>query len=321
VTAVSIVVPVFNTASYLPACIDSLLAQDFADFEIIAVNDASTDGSADILVEYAVRDARIRVFTLAADGNRGPSACRNRALDEAIGEYVWCVDSDDLVMPGALAYLYGEAKRKNADIVAFNGERFSAQSTREAIYARAIAQGPISGEAWIVHLSAVREMRHYVWLMFCRRGLLDAHHLRFPESILHEDIPWVTETYLRAARLVYVDRVLYRYRMSAHSITGSTEDGYFVRRIESYFTVLPLLRAQIDKIPMQPATRRCLQSEAVAQVVQVDKLIDQLNDKNIRAVLRERCRRERFWQAAWRDAVNWKRKRQIASIVLKQWMS
>ncbi len=316
-TAVSIIVPVFNTAAFVGAGLDSLLAQDFEDYEIIAINDASNDGSERILADYAARDSRLRIITLQSSS--GPSVCRNRGLDAAKGEYVWCVDSDDLVNPGALRYLHSTAVAKQADVVAFNGERFSAQMPDQIIYEHAKPQGPITGEAWITHLSAIRELRHYVWLMFCRRSLLNVHCIRFPEKILHEDIPWVTETYLRAQRLVYADRALYRYRVSGHSITGSTDDAYLARRIESYFTVLPLLRAQIERIPMQPSTRRCLQSEAVAQVVQVDKLIDQLRDKNTRATLRKRCRTEGFWQAAWGDAVNFKRKRQIVAILLRQW--
>ncbi len=316
-TAVSIIIPVFNTAAFVGACLDSLLAQDFADFEIIAVNDASTDDSERLLTDYAARDPRLRIITLQSSS--GPSVCRNRGLDAATGEYVWCVDSDDLVKPGALTYLHTTAVAEQADVVVFNGARFSEQMPDQNIYAHATPQGTITGEAWITHLSAIRELRHYVWLMFCRRTLLDAHRIRFPEKILHEDIPWVTETYLRAQRLVYADRVLYRYRMSGHSITGSTDDAHLVRRIESYFTVLPLLRAQIESIPMQPLTRRCLRSEAVAQVVQVDKLIDQLCDKIVQTALRKRCLAKGFWLAAWHDAVNFKRKRQIAAILLRQW--
>ncbi len=317
-TAVSVIIPVHNTAAFVGACLDSLLAQDFTDVEIIAIDNASTDGSAAILADYAARDSRVKVIRRSAAAN-GPSVSRNAGLEAAQGEYIWFVDADDLVQPGALGHLYAVAREADADIVAFNGERFSAQSSGERIYEHATPEGAMTGEAWIVQLSTNRELRHYVWLMFCRRRLLTEHRVRFPENILHEDIPWVTETLLRARRLTYTARVLYRYRQSTTSITGNVDDAHLVRRIESYFTVLPLLRAQIDSIAMQPATRRCLQSEAVAQVVQVDKLINQLRSGATKKILRQRCRDQRFWQAAWRDALNFKRKRQLAAIVIRQW--
>lgn len=91
---VSIIVPVYNAAPYLGRCVESLLNQSYTDFELILVDDGSNDSSALICDKYAVKDERVRVFH---QPNAGPSAARNRGLDEAIGKWVCFVDADDYV--------------------------------------------------------------------------------------------------------------------------------------------------------------------------------------------------------------------------------
>ena len=98
VTLLSVVVPVYKVQGYLRQCLDSLLEQPFTDFEVVAVDDCSPDGSGDILAEYAARDPRIKVLTL--EQNVGLGRARNAGLDVAVGEYVWFLDSDDWLAPG-----------------------------------------------------------------------------------------------------------------------------------------------------------------------------------------------------------------------------
>lgn len=103
---VSVIVPVYNTEQYLPRCIDSILAQTFTDFELILVNDGSTDSSGMICNEYAKKDSRIKVFH---QGNRGVSSARNKGIDIAKGEWISFVDSDDeYYNDNSLLYLYSQ---------------------------------------------------------------------------------------------------------------------------------------------------------------------------------------------------------------------
>ena len=97
--SVSVIIPVYNTASYLPACLDSILGQTYADFELLVVDDGSTDASPVICDDYAGRDSRVKVFHQT---NAGVSAARNLALSHASGKWVCFVDSDDTVLPGYL---------------------------------------------------------------------------------------------------------------------------------------------------------------------------------------------------------------------------
>ncbi|MBP3551265.1 MAG: glycosyltransferase [Alistipes sp.] len=110
---ISIIVPVFNAESYLSRCIDSLLAQTFKEFEIVMVNDGSTDSSGDICDNYAQQDDRIRVVH---QPNQGVAAARQRGVDMAQGVFSIHVDPDDWVEPTMLEELYGKAIEQNADM-------------------------------------------------------------------------------------------------------------------------------------------------------------------------------------------------------------
>lgn len=112
---VSIIIPVYNVEKYLPECLDSVLDQGWQlgeDYEVICVNDGSTDGSLAVLQRY--EDKGIRVIDKP---NCGVSSARNRGLDEARGEYVWMVDSDDFISPQMLPKVYEEASGKKLDVL------------------------------------------------------------------------------------------------------------------------------------------------------------------------------------------------------------
>ena len=114
---ISVVIPVYNTEKYLPACLDSVLSQSLQDFEIVAVNDASADGSARILAEYAARDHRIRIVT--HEQNKGLLAVRLTGVRAASGKYLLFLDSDDIFLPRFLENLWITAEKHQADILHF----------------------------------------------------------------------------------------------------------------------------------------------------------------------------------------------------------
>jgi len=114
---ISVIIPVYNTEKYLPACLDSVLSQSLQDFEIVAVNDASADGSSRILAEYAARDPRIRIVT--HDQNKGLLAVRLTGVRAASGKYLLFLDSDDIFLPRFLENLWKTAEKHQADIVHF----------------------------------------------------------------------------------------------------------------------------------------------------------------------------------------------------------
>ena len=107
--------PIYNVASYLAACLDSILAQTFRDFEVILVDDGSTDESADIAAAYAKKDARI--LLIRHRWNRGAADARNLGLELCRGRYVSFIDGDDVLMPSYLERLLLVAQQTNADVV------------------------------------------------------------------------------------------------------------------------------------------------------------------------------------------------------------
>ena len=111
---VSVVIPVYNSAKYLKECLNSIFVQTLEDWEVIAVNDGSSDESPTILDAYAKRDSR---FQVVHKENGGVSAARNDGLSVARGEYVFFMDSDDILDKDAFQNLYGIAVAENADIV------------------------------------------------------------------------------------------------------------------------------------------------------------------------------------------------------------
>ena len=120
--AISVIVPVFNTEKYLSRMIDSVLAQSFKDFELILVDDGSSDMSGHICDCYAKDDNRVRVIHTS---NHGASAARNRGIEEAVGEWITFIDSDDYVLPEYLNSMYSSGKKYNSDLVMTGLQRVS----------------------------------------------------------------------------------------------------------------------------------------------------------------------------------------------------
>jgi poly(ribitol-phosphate) beta-N-acetylglucosaminyltransferase len=188
---VSVVIPVFNTLPYLGECLDSVLEQDLPadEFEIVAVDDGSTDGSGDLLDDYARRHPNVRV--LHQENSGWPGAPRNAGRDASRGRYVFFADSDDRLAPGALRSMYEFAAANGSDVVVpklvpmagprgpdyvFRGTQVDADLTRVIS-----TLGP--------------------WKLF-RRAFLDEHDLRFPEGKVRlEDGIFTTEAYLTAGRV------------------------------------------------------------------------------------------------------------------------
>lgn len=113
--AISIIMPVYNTKEYVSRAIESILQQTFGDYEFLIVDNGSTDGSGEIIDQYAEQDPRIRVIRNKA--NVFIAEARNMALEQARGDYLYLIDSDDWVLPDMLEIMYGRAQKHNAQYV------------------------------------------------------------------------------------------------------------------------------------------------------------------------------------------------------------
>jgi glycosyltransferase involved in cell wall biosynthesis len=219
--AVSVVVPVHNTEQYLGECLDSILAQRLRAIEVICVDDGSTDGSGAILEAYAQRDPRVRVLSYGSLP-MGPGAARNLALDRASGEYVACVDSDDLIHPDMLSSLYADAKAADADIAMCLLAKFSNNDSNER-YARCTYDRYIPAEFDGVTFDwrdlDLFRLRFASCNKIYRRSFLDQHRIRYSEGIFFEDMLFTYRALLLAKSLRLVRRGLYLNRKEREGAT------------------------------------------------------------------------------------------------------
>lgn len=207
----SIIIPVYNVEKYLGQCLDSVLKQTLQDFEVILVDDGSTDGSPALCDAAAEQDGRISVVH---QKNRGLSAARNAGLDIAQGEWIGFIDSDDFILSDMYEKLIHAAEREHADIAVCNFMRVDGQGK------------PIENQRTYIEdgvLSRTEALRNVLKVAFqiapnkvYRRHIFK--DLRYPEGKLNEDFYLVTEIYKRAERVVSLSDVLYAYRVTPDSI-------------------------------------------------------------------------------------------------------
>ena len=318
---VSIVVPVYNASAYLDTCLDSLCAQDVRDIDIVVVNDGSTDDSADQLSQWAARDSRVTVHSHPGNANCGVAATRNLGLDHARGEFLWFVDADDRVRPGAISHLLATAKAHadDVDVIAFNASESGPGIESSRVYQQPKPVDRINGEEWVALSCRQKECPHLVWLRFYRRAYLAEIGLRFREGIVHEDIAWITEGDLRAKHFVYTDAILYDYQRNAQSITGNENDASLLRRAEGLITVVEQLRDINQRVGMSAETSKLLRGELVGQGLQVDRLRQHIADTVLRKKIDDRVKGANLWRALWKDATRLTRKRQLAQVMLREW--
>ena len=124
---VSVIIPVYNVEPYLKQCMDSVVGQTLKDIEIICVDDGSTDGSLDILREYAAEDNRIQIIE---QKNAGAGAARNNGMRHATGKYLSFLDSDDFFEPRMLEKAYDLAEKDQADFVAYKSDHGTNSSSK-----------------------------------------------------------------------------------------------------------------------------------------------------------------------------------------------
>ena len=197
---VSIVVPIYNAENYLRRCVDSILNQEYTDFELLLVNDGSTDASGDICEEYGDQDPRVIVIQKE---NTGVSDSRNRALDRARGKYLQFLDSDDWITPDATRLFVRAAEEYGCDMVISDfyrvvGERLSTKGDIEE-------EGVLTREEFAAHMMENPADFYYgvLWNKLYRRDIVEEHNLR-----MDTDINWCEDfmfnlEYIRYAKVFY----------------------------------------------------------------------------------------------------------------------
>lgn len=210
---ISVVVPVYNAAGFLEACLNSLLAQTYPSFEIILSDDASGDGSGSLCDACAARDSRVRVFH--SPENRGPSAARNVGIRQARGAYISFVDADDRVEPDLLEKLYECLAEAGGDISTCGADGIDLKSGPAAVYSR---------EEAVRCLARGAPFNLVPWGKLYRAELVKS--APFQEDIFYsEDLLFLYSVLKRAQRVCYRPDVLYHYtqREGSQMQSGASE--------------------------------------------------------------------------------------------------
>lgn len=211
---ISVIVPVYNVEAYIEKCLQSICGQTYHNLEIILVDDGSTDASGTVCDKYAVRDSRIKVVH---QPNGGLSVARNTGLEQATGEYLAFVDSDDWIESDMYEFLYRLLIENNADIAIcshFVEKPFpikvKCSQERAIAFTRAQAMEMLVQD---------RIIRNYVWDKLYKRSLFE--NISFPQAQWYEDLAIMCKVFHQAHKIAMHSVPKYHYVIRENSITGS----------------------------------------------------------------------------------------------------
>lgn len=211
----SIIIPVYNCESHLNRCIKSILGQTFSDFEIILVNDGSTDGSGKFCDHFTQTDTRIKVIHKA---NGGPGSARNAGLEIACGEFVGFVDSDDFVDPEMFQIMFEKAVEHDADIVQCGFEYTSTESV--VVSTSKYSNQTIIGSVNCVEAySHQRDINNFIHCKIFRKTIID--NIRFPDLYISEDAVFILQACSKCKKLIILEETFYKYVQRTESLTRS----------------------------------------------------------------------------------------------------
>ena len=236
---VSVIIPVYNVDHYLEQCVNSILGQSFGDFELILVDDGSTDRSGAICDEYEKKDVRVKVIH---QQNAGSSAARNTGLKVANGIYILFVDADDWVNPNHIESMVETAERESADVV-FCG--FFYEYPKKSVV---FDNHPQSSTGRGVVIESFKNRLHAgVQYKLIQRSLLADNQLSFPKYGYYEDMYLSTEILFHARKIVSTGSVTYHYRYNPLSETNESNPSV---RIEKYYEFIRNMEELASKLSL-----------------------------------------------------------------------
>lgn len=243
---ISVIIPVYNVEHYLRQCLNSVVGQTYRNLEILIINDGSTDGSGSICDEYK-KDGRVRVFHTE---NRGLSVARNLGLDEAQGEWVGFVDSDDWIEPDMYECLIVVAEKTDADVTECGVLREHPGRTVE--HKRKILE--MSGMESVRSLLR-GELAEAVWNKLWNRRCFE--QIRFPENRIFEEYATTWRVFIQVDHVCTVDASKYHYRQREGNLSRTHDMknlvGYWLSPKERY----EALWDQVDETSKRMLLRLC----------------------------------------------------------------
>jgi len=249
--SISVVVAFFNNEDDLGDCLDSIAAQTFADLEVIMVDDASTDGSAEIARAKAAADPR---FTLLQPEHGGPGGARNRGVERARGEYLAFVDGDDVLPANAYELLLHTLEWSGSDFASGAVYRVGPKGiTPSALHSLAL-----KGRQTGTHVTRTPRLLYdvSVWNKLFRRSFWDAHQLSYPEGVVWEDLRLMTKAHVLARAVDVIPDVVYYWRERAQGRLSITQSRTSIANLRDRMTAMN----DIDQFIAAHSTGRLLRA-------------------------------------------------------------
>ena len=258
IPAISVIIPLYNAEQYIGECLDSLLAQTFQDFEVIVVDDCSTDSSVAVVKSYAEKfGGRLRFGKTEKNSGGGGYVPRNIGLKFSRGEYIFFMDADDVIVKNAFEILIAAAKNFAADVV-YVSRYYSCNSNGESVLisdelAKNIAEEPtltINDPNKNLQLLLFKDASRNPWTKFVRRDFLIENEIFFPNIISGGDFLWCIQVFCHAERFLRLPLSLYLYRSdTAESVSRKkrTPSEQSVHWVKSFVSWLKALNELTDK--------------------------------------------------------------------------
>lgn len=228
----SIIVPVYNAEKYLSRCLDSIINQTFKDFELLIVNDGSTDNSKDIINEYVNNDIRVKAFHV---NNGGVSKARNIGINNASGDYIAFVDSDDYIKPNMYEKLIDVLNKHNVEIVTsnllINGKEIKNNIKPNIVYTKKRVYEEVLPLFTYDNSIGTYEFKNKIII----KELLEKNNIRFNEGFSYqEDLMFMIEMFFNANSLYYIDEVFYEYYPISFGLYSSYRENGGMKFIEAH---------------------------------------------------------------------------------------
>ena len=218
-TKLSIIVPVYNVEKYIRPCIESIFNQglDETDFEVIIINDGSTDRSMEMITDIIGQHQNITVIN---QENQGLSVARNNGIAKARGQYILMPDSDDLLIENSLIPILDIATESQADLIVADFLRMTNEEIENltVIQQKDFTIQELSG--FQLYINEIVPNEFYVWRTLYRREFIRHNNLSFVPGIFFQDVPFTHESYLRAKKCIRTNRLLNIYRRGHASVSA-----------------------------------------------------------------------------------------------------
>ena len=265
--AISVIIPMYNAEKYFAECLDSLLIQTFQDFEVIIVDDCSTDKSNAIVNEYAPKfDGRLKRIKTEKNSGGGGYIPRNLGLKAARGEYVYFLDADDFILDSALETFYKAAKENDSDVV-YSSVYFNMRKPNDIYlhrdgFANQLIEKGFEDKTELTIDDTAKLFQEFLasnegnfrapWSKFVRRDFLLKNEILFPDIMTGGDCVWVINVYAHARRFLRLPVPLYFYRRySSGSITRKARSAqeqvaYWVSAFTAFLRALNELQNKTE---------------------------------------------------------------------------